>query len=53
MFLGMTERTTKELTALAPSTIKTKVVTLPQRENSSTNAVYNESAPHAIHRKYF
>ena len=35
MFQGIGERMTKELTALAPSTMKIKVVAPPERKNSA------------------
>ena len=65
MFAGIGERMTKELSALAPSTMKIKVVAPPERKYSAwigglsflqmwiSKGEYDESGPTIVHRKCF
>ncbi|CAN1257555.1 Actin, muscle (Fragments), partial [Linum perenne] len=48
MFPGIADRMSKEISALAPSSMKIKVVAPPERK-----AEYDESGPSIVHRKCF
>ncbi|KAN0044870.1 hypothetical protein ACTA71_006396 [Dictyostelium dimigraforme] len=52
MFQGFTGRMNKELTALAPSTMKIKIIAPPEQMWISKEE-YDESGPSIVHRKCF
>ncbi|CAO2646361.1 Actin, cytoplasmic 2, partial [Lemmus lemmus] len=48
MYPGIADRMQKEITALAPSTMKIKIIAPPERKQE-----YDESGPSIVHRKCF
>ncbi|CAL1291680.1 unnamed protein product [Larinioides sclopetarius] len=48
MYPGIADRMQKEITALAPSTMKIKIIAPPERKQE-----YDESGPAIVHRKCF
>ncbi|MCL4160844.1 UNVERIFIED_CONTAM: hypothetical protein GTU68_065821 [Idotea baltica] len=48
MYPGIADRMQKEITGLAPSTIKIKIIAPPERKDE-----YDESGPGIVHRKCF
>ncbi|KAH7560827.1 hypothetical protein JRO89_XS10G0121000 [Xanthoceras sorbifolium] len=54
MFPGITDRMSKEITDLTPSSMKIKVVAPPEKKYSMwiSKAEYDESGPSIVHRKW-
>ncbi|KAJ5147794.1 actin [Penicillium atrosanguineum] len=58
MYPGISDRMQKEITALAPSSMKVKIIAPPERKYSSgsmwiSKQEYDESGPSIVHRKCF
>uniref|UniRef100_A0A4W2DZW4 Actin beta n=1 Tax=Bos indicus x Bos taurus TaxID=30522 RepID=A0A4W2DZW4_BOBOX len=55
MYPGIADRMQKEITALAPSTMKIKIIAPPERKYSMwiSKQEYDESGPSIVHRKCF
>ncbi|KAK6834650.1 hypothetical protein PG987_009344 [Apiospora arundinis] len=59
MYPGLSDRMQKEITALAPSSMKVKIIAPPERKYSSGSQMwiskqeYDESGPSIVHRKCF
>ncbi|KAJ2676702.1 hypothetical protein GGI25_003454 [Coemansia spiralis] len=55
MYPGISDRMQKEVTSLAPSTMKIKIVAPPERKYSMwvSKQEYDESGPSIVHRKCF
>ncbi|KAH3693384.1 actin, cytoplasmic 2 [Pelomyxa schiedti] len=55
MFPGIADRMQKEMTTLAPTTMKIKIIAPPERKYSMwiSKEEYDESGPAVVHRKCF
>jgi len=60
MYPGISDRMQKEITALAPSSMKVKIIAPPERKYSVwiggsilASQEYDESGPSIVHRKCF
>ncbi|KAH3742717.1 Actin subfamily protein [Pelomyxa schiedti] len=55
MFPGIADRMQKEMTTLAPTTMKIKIIAPPERKYSMwiSKEEYDESGPAIVHRKCF